>query len=473
MKSFFKHKGIYSFLMALVLFFVTFFSAPVVRLDAATINPDEQINRSEGETVDPVPEETTDDPVDEEPVEETDPLEEIPELVSAKAKTNKITIKFRGVTGAEGYAIYRWTDDDDMEIIDELDEDAKSYTDTGLKQLKTYYYSVAAIVYDDEGDAVYGEMDEEGIEATTGFKNIKVLSVEPVRISQKVTWKKNSSAQGYIVYRKAEDAAKYTKLKKIKGAATTSFLDKKVNLGDTFTYKVVAYGEADDGSSKKSGSNEVTGTVELKIKKKKVKDQNSSVYNKTLRLYYFGDGTRIEDPEKYLSDDEKGTYEIYVNKAKGQTVVYSKVGKELIPLKSFICSPGYATPIGTHHTIVKLRWHELMGPCWGQWCTRVVSNGIYFHSIFYNSYNNNKNLAVGAYNRLGTVCSHGCIRLQAYAAKWIFDNCAIGTTVHVVSKTGYEPLARPKVAALPYWHTWDPTDPGAVKYCKEHHCHGQ
>ena len=30
---------------------------------------------------------------------------------------------------------------------------------------------------------------------------------------------------------------------------------------------------------------------------------------------------------------------------------------------------------------------------------------------------------------------------------------------------------KPVIGKLPAWHTWDPTDPTAQKYCKEHKCH--
>ena len=152
-------------------------------------------------------------------------------------------------------------------------------------------------------------------------------------------------------------------------------------------------------------------------------------------------------------------------------MVYQHDGDCLVPIKTFICSPGHATPTGTFHTLTKMRWHELMGPCWGQWCTKVVSNGIYFHSVFYNSYNNNNALAVSAYNRLGTTCSHGCIRVTAGDAKWIYDNCSIGTKVVIYSKSGYEPLEKPTAYKLSSSHTWDPTDPNMKYKCRKNGCH--
>ena len=54
--------------------------------------------------------------------------------------------------------------------------------------------------------------------------------------------------------------------------------------------------------------------------------------------------------------------------------------------------------------------------------------GYYFHSVLY--YKDNEPLRIMD-GRLGMNLSHGCIRLQVDNAKWIYDNCPIGTRVIV------------------------------------------
>jgi lipoprotein-anchoring transpeptidase ErfK/SrfK len=125
---------------------------------------------------------------------------------------------------------------------------------------------------------------------------------------------------------------------------------------------------------------------------------------------------------------------------------------------SFICSPGTATPTGTFKIKDKLRWHELMGQCWGQWCEHLTDD-ILFHSVYYDKQNDNKSLNVAAYNKLGTVASHGCIRLTAGDAKWIYDNCDVGTEVKITTKKKSTRFDKPKAQKLSSRHTWDPTDP--------------
>ncbi len=84
---------------------------------------------------------------------------------------------------------------------------------------------------------------------------------------------------------------------------------------------------------------------------------------------------------------------------------------------------------------------------------------------------NNKDLEVYEYNQLGNTRSLGCIRLNCEDAKWIYDNCQLGTQVNISSTLTSGPLAKPAGLQIPSWHTWDPTDPTAYVYCDQHGCH--
>lgn len=213
----------------------------------------------------------------------------------------------------------------------------------------------------------------------------------------------------------------------------------------------------------------VGGKVQLHSEDIYVSDWNSVMYGKTIRLYYDGNGNVIEDVSGIIGSNH--TYELYVNKTKNMVTVYTTEGNVYIPVKRFICSQGGSnTPEGIFYTPAKYRWQELMGPCWGQWCTRI-NGGVLFHSVFYKQYQNNQTLSVNAYNKLGTTCSHGCVRLTAGDAKWIYDNCALSTKVVIYSKGGYEPFSKPTAYKLPSWHTWDPTDPNMYWKCQQNGCH--
>lgn len=248
--------------------------------------------------------------------------------------------------------------------------------------------------------------------------------------------------------------------------------NKKIKQNFSYTHTVcvqVKHGKkVTQTSSKKTGK---TSKVKFTTKDKKVTDKNSIMYGKTLKLYYDASGKQIQNLESIVG--KKDAYYLYVNKTKSMVTAYFKEGKYYVPYKAMVCSAGAVagnTPNGTFYTPAKYRWHELMGPCWGQWCTRI-HGGVLFHSVFYNSKNNNNRLAVSAYNKLGKPASHGCVRLAAGDAKWIYDNCKLKTPVVIYGKNGYEPLTKPTAYKLPSWHTWDPTDPNMKYKCKQRGCH--
>ena len=94
-----------------------------------------------------------------------------------------------------------------------------------------------------------------------------------------------------------------------------------------------------------------------------------------------------------------------------------------------------------------------------------------FHSVPYLKYNNNKSLDVAEYNKMGTKASHGCVRLFAKDAKWIYDNCKLKTKVIIYNSSKVGPLGKPGFEKLPSWHKWDPTDPNMKSKCEAKGCH--
>jgi len=157
-------------------------------------------------------------------------------------------------------------------------------------------------------------------------------------------------------------------------------------------------------------------------------------------------------------------YLLKVNRLYNTITVYEKgeEGNYSKPIKAIVCSvggKGTETVLGTFQTKAKYRWKELMGKVWGQYSTRIVG-GILFHSVYYYENGNPATLATREYNKLGSPASHGCIRLMVKDAKWIYDNCPVGTTVVVYDdKKSPGPLGKPEAVKLPSAVRWDPTDP--------------
>ncbi len=180
--------------------------------------------------------------------------------------------------------------------------------------------------------------------------------------------------------------------------------------------------------------------------------------------YYFDEsGKLVTDLEPIIGAG--GPYLIKINKQMNCTTVYVQDGGNgyIIPLKSFLCSTGDDTPIGTFHTPEKYRWHLMIHDVYCQYLTRLGSGlHILLHSAVYNAPNANA-LQTDTYNYMGVARSAGCIRFMTKDCKWIYDNCPLGTTIQVYNSSIPGPYERPCVPELISLNqTWDPTDPDAI-----------
>lgn len=163
--------------------------------------------------------------------------------------------------------------------------------------------------------------------------------------------------------------------------------------------------------------------------------------------------TKAADQKPYL---------LKVNRKQNVITVYQKdkKGNYTLPIKAITCSTGGSkTPLGTFKTPEKYRWRLLMGNVWGQYSTRIKGS-ILFHSVWYYK-QDPSTLSAVQYNKLGTAASAGCIRLTVEDAKWIHDNCPVGTTVTIYDGNEKAPLGKPAAITLPTNTGWDPTDPSS------------
>ena len=153
-------------------------------------------------------------------------------------------------------------------------------------------------------------------------------------------------------------------------------------------------------------------------------------------------------------------YWIKVNYQRNVATVYEKKNGEWKPIKAMLTSCGTNTPKkGTYKTLKKYRWHYLMGPSYGQYCTRIVRS-ILFHSVWYYENKNKQSQSVKQFNKLGTTASHGCVRLSTIDAKWVYDNCKLATKVTFYKSSNPGPLGKPAAYKMPSGYmNWDPTDP--------------
>lgn len=154
-------------------------------------------------------------------------------------------------------------------------------------------------------------------------------------------------------------------------------------------------------------------------------------------------------------------YYIKVNRKLNVVYVYEAVnGKYDKLIKVFTCSTGSGTPAGVFGTQNKYVWKVLIGPCYGQYSTRITGQ-ILFHSVPY-KYQSKDSLEWWLYNRLGNKDSLGCIRLTVEDAKWIYENCPLGTKVEIFDSNDLGGVEKPttiKISGDDPRRGWDPTDP--------------
>lgn len=144
----------------------------------------------------------------------------------------------------------------------------------------------------------------------------------------------------------------------------------------------------------------------------------------TQRLLFSNSAAKSEEYVfPYKLGISKGDQRVYVARWDGSG--YNEVVKEMI------CSTGRdktPTPSGTYQAYGPIdgEWHYFKDfNCYAKWAYGIVDD-ILFHSVTFNS---SKKLNQGSVNYLGRKASHGCVRLRIEDAKWIVDNCPVGTTV--------------------------------------------
>ena len=164
------------------------------------------------------------------------------------------------------------------------------------------------------------------------------------------------------------------------------------------------------------------------------------------RRYRKADGSLMEDVTSIFNPSSKY---ITVDRTRGRVTIYgynSATGSYDTPIKSMICSVGNPisnTAAGTYKIGWQLKKKEMNGvdyKCWAPYVSQIY-DAVYFHGVASSTPDLNMISAVD-FNSLGSPMSHGCVRLTAIDAKWIYDNVSSGTTVRIGDNLDY-PLTNP------------------------------
>lgn len=154
-----------------------------------------------------------------------------PELVSAEMTRKGIYVKWNTVSDAEGYILYRKTEDTEWEEIADFKGKVKSYEDTTCQSGEAYSYTVKA--YNGE---IESSCDYDGVSAM--FLSIpKLLKASNATKGIKITWEKVDGANSYIIGRKTSSTG-WVKIAEVDDV--DSFIDTTAKAGTTYTYTVVS-----------------------------------------------------------------------------------------------------------------------------------------------------------------------------------------------------------------------------------------
>lgn len=190
--------------------------------------------------------------------------------VGTKASKNSIKLTLSGAGNPTGYQIYKKNSKNKWVKIATTTDDV--YTDAELKENTKYSYRVRSYYYNkDNKKTIYSDYTYKTV-STSQVTDIAVKVTMKSTSQAKVTWTKVGKAEKYEIYRsnssnidpkviskayervygrvyggdaqayaKALKTKKFELVKTVKKAKTTSFTDKKLKAGETYTYVVMAY----------------------------------------------------------------------------------------------------------------------------------------------------------------------------------------------------------------------------------------
>ena len=161
-----------------------------------------------------------------------------PEISEITNTTNSIKIKWKSVSGAEGYKVYRKvTGEGNYKCVATVK--GASYTDKNVKKGVKYSYTVKAYK---------GKVVSECKKSTSYVGIILAtpsVTAKNATTGMKITWKAINGAEKYKIYRadydaKAKKWLSYETIETVE-AKTLSYTDKGVTSGEKYKYKVKAY----------------------------------------------------------------------------------------------------------------------------------------------------------------------------------------------------------------------------------------
>ena len=170
------------------------------------------------------------------------------------------------------------------------------------------------------------------------------------------------------------------------------------------------------------------------------KNEEGWFYQGGYRRYKDKDGNVLNDVSSIFNPSSKY---ITVDRTRGLVTIYgynSSTGSYDTPIKAMLCSVGNPislTEAGTYSIGWQVTFKQMVGDDYVSYAPYVsqIYGAVYFHGVG-SSTSDLQTVSSYDFNMLGTPQSHGCVRLAACDAKWIYYNVDSGTTVRIGDNLG-------------------------------------
>lgn len=202
-----------------------------------------------------------------------------------------IKLKWQKVKDAAGYVIYRSTSPNSgfKKVKTYKSGSQTSYSDTGAKSGKTYYYKARAyknVKVKKKTKKEYSVWSA----VVSGKKQLETVKIKSAKCASettaKLSWGKVTGAEGYEIYKCDKKNGTYTYVGKVSSGGTVSYTAKKLKMGVKYYFKVRAF--------RKSGSKMVYGEFS---------PAKAETFTDGQRLYFLfpnGIPTKKAEMEQYL-----------------------------------------------------------------------------------------------------------------------------------------------------------------------------
>ena len=172
-----------------------------------------------------------------------------------------------------------------------------------------------------------------------------------------------------------------------------------------------------------------------------------------LKYYFDNDCRLVQNVDGIIG--KQTSYFLSLNLQTNIIMVYAQDtpgGQYNIPVKAMTCSIGAtdsATPQGTFNISKGASWGSqvINGQTRYSQYISVINGSTLIHTSWYYVQGNHDTMSVSAYNGLGTACTDGSLVLNAYDARWIWENCAGTSQIRIYSESAVVPFDQPGINA--------------------------